>query len=411
MSIYVEPRLAKLFVVEGKEEVIPFVVRIRGVGSAKTRSIYLIAIDSSWSMDGEKIFFAKDAILNMVRMLDPDDYISLYSFCGKVHKVLDFIRIRDMDRIVKAVAGIKLGGGTNTYGVLEQIYMDIPSVLDRVKKEESDKIPSIRMIMVTDGNPTVGIRDEDRIIDIAERLGKYLSISLIIGVGDDYNERLLAKIALKTKGFFEHLDNPAKTSSILENMVSRYKVVSARDVELYIKPSPGIGVYIYNKPYYTSGGGVGIEIGDVYEGENIDVVGEFIVSQQKKGLTHLATITATYIDESGVTKEVEPKNIVIPCVSKVSPGDIEMDENVFKEINLIRIATTLAKDMYGGISVNQLNKIIEELTNSTIAIENRELYMRTIDLRAQLEKEGLSPDMMKKLISLITRILSGRYYE
>jgi len=410
MSIRVEPRLAKLFVVEGKEEVIPFVVRVRGVGSAKSRSVYLVAIDSSWSMDGEKIFFAKDAVLNMVRMLDPDDYMSLYSFCGKVHRVLDFVRIRDTDRVVKAVAGIRLCGGTNTYGVLERIYTDIPSILDRVRKEEPGKLPNAKLIMVTDGNPTVGVRDESKIIDIAERLSKYLSISLVIGVGDDYNERLLAQIALKTNGFFEHLDNPAKTARILKNMVSKYRVVSAKGVELYIKPSPDVGVHIYNKPYYTYGGGVRVEIGDVHEGEVIDVVGEFTVSQQKRGLTHVATISATYIDEDGAAKEVEPKNIVIPCVSRVSPEDVEVDEDVFKEVNLVRLATVLAKDMYGGLSVSNISKAVEELVNSTIAVEDRELYMRTIDLRAQLEREGLSPDAMKKLISLITRILSGRYY-
>jgi len=411
MPIHVEPRLAKLFVVEGKEDVVPFVVRIRGAGSAKSRSIYLVAIDSSWSMDGEKIFFAKDAVLNMVRRLDPDDYVSLYSFCGKVHRVLDFTRIRDTDRVVKAVAGIRLGGGTNTYGVLERIYTDISSILDRVRQEEPGKIPSARMIMVTDGNPTVGVRDESKIIDLAEKLGKHLSVSLVIGVGDDYNERLLAQIALKTNGFFEHLNNPAKITRILKNMASRYRVVSAKGVELHIKPSPGVGVHIYNKPYYTYGGGVRVEIGDVHEGEVIDVVGEFIISQQKRGLTHLAAVSATYMDEDGAAKEVEPKNIVIPCVSKVSPEDMEVDENVFKEINLVRLATVLAKDMYGGLSANHLSKIVEELVNSTIAVEDRELYMRTIDLRAQLEREGLSPDTVKKLVALITRILSGRYYE
>lgn len=409
MSLALDVRLSKLFVVEGRNDVVPFMIRVKGVGALKTRSAYLVALDSSWSMDGSKIFFAKDSVLRMVKLLDPDDYISVYSFYGKVSKVLDIEKVGNTDKIVRAVADIKLGGGTNIYSVLEQMYADATRVREELKSRERDAVPSVKMVMVTDGNPTTGVRDGDRILDMAGKLGKHVSVSLVIGVGEDYNEKLLSGIALKTNGFFEHLDDPAKMPSLIEKMASAYRGLSAKNLRILIKTVPGVGVYIYNKPAYTSRGGVEIEVGDVYEGETITVVGELLVPPQKRGMSYLATVTGIYTQTDGAEKELPPTNVTIPCVHIAPPDAVEVDNTVFREVNLIRVASIITKDLYGQLSADKLMNVLENIANSTIVVENRELYTKTIDLKAQLEKEGLSPDVVKKVVALISRILSGRY--
>jgi len=75
----------------------------------------------------------------------------------------------------------------------------------------------------------------------------------------------------------------------------------------------------------------------------------------------------------------------------------------------MRMASALAKDLYGDLSAEKLEKAVEELLNTTISIDRRDLYARTIDLKSQLEREGLSPEVVKKLVALISNILSGRY--
>lgn len=409
MPLALDVKLSKLFVVEDRDDVVPFIVRVRGVGSLRTRSVYLVALDSSWSMDGSKIFFAKDSVLRMVRLLDPEDYISVYSFYGRIVKVLDMEKIGNADKIVRAVADIRLGGGTNIYSVLEHMYADVTRVREELKSKEQGAVPGIKMVMVTDGNPTVGVRDGDRILDMAGKLGKHVSVSLVIGVGEDYNEKLLSGIASKTNGFFEHLEDPAKMPDLVEKMASAYRELSAKNLRILIKTAPGVGVYIYNKPAYASRGGVEVEIGDVYEGETINVVGEFLVPPQKRGMSYLATVTGIYTESGGAEKELSPNTVTIPCVHTVPPDAVEVDNTVFREVNLIRVASIITKDLYGQLSVDKLMNVLEDIVNSTIAVENRELYTRTIDLKAHLAKEGLSPDVVKKVVALISRILSGRY--
>ncbi|MEM4848610.1 MAG: VWA domain-containing protein, partial [Ignisphaera sp.] len=353
MSLLFEPRLAKLFVIEGKEDVVPFVIRVKGLKAVKARTAYFIAIDSSLSMDGAKIFFAKEAIIQMLKHLDPDDYISIYSFCGKVTKVVSMEKIKNSDIIAKLVADIKLGGGTDIYRVLQYMYRDILSLASSSEKSNNAEVPKdVKIILVTDGNPTIGVKDENKILDIAERLGKHSSISLIVGIGDDYNEKLLMDIASKTKGFFEHLKDPASIPNLVEKMVSKYKALSAKNTKIFIRSAPGIGIYVYNKPAYNVKGGVEIEVGDIYGNEIVNVVGEFIIPPQKPGPVFLASMTANYIDNNDKFMETEIAMLTIPCLRPIITESLEVDEKVFKEVNMVRIASILAKNLDGEISVN-----------------------------------------------------------
>ncbi|MEM0000307.1 MAG: VWA domain-containing protein [Desulfurococcaceae archaeon] len=410
MSITVEPRLAKLFIVEENEDVVPFIIRIRGIKAARTRSVYLVAVDNSWSMDGAKIFYAKQAVLQMLKHLNPEDYINVYKFNRNVTRVIFMENINNAERIAEAVTDIKLGGGTDIYRVLEHMLNDCVRIPVELKRNEKvQQLESFKMILITDGNPTVGVKDESRIVNMAERLGKHISLSLVIGVGDDYNEKLLMEVAAKTNGFFEHLSDPTNMPQIVERMVSRYKELSAGNTKLFVRTAPGIGIYVYNRPTFNIAGGVEIDVGDVYGGDVIDVIGEFIVPPQKRGKVYLASISASYVTSEGKSSMTETVSLSIPCLHSISPDLLEVDETTYKAVNAMRMASALAKDLYGDLSAEKLEKAVEELLNTTISIDRRDLYARTIDLKSQLEREGLSPEVVKKLVALISKILSGRY--
>ncbi|MEM1541614.1 MAG: VWA domain-containing protein [Ignisphaera sp.] len=405
MSIAVEPKLAKIFIVEDKIETIPFIVRVKGVGSSQdTRSLYAVAIDASWSMDGAKIFRAKEATIQMLKNLSSEDLVNIYSFNNKVERIAYMAKVSNYETIADSVASIKLGGGTNIYGLLKQIYRDYIEM-----KNSNGKVDSFKLVMVTDGVPTTGVKDETKIAEMAKKLGENVSISLIIGVGSDYNEKLLMNIATSTRGFFEHLSNPSKIPSMFNNIASRYRGLCVKNVKLFVRSLPGASIYIYNRPAYAVRGGIEVDVGDVYSNETIDIVGEVVLPPQKKGLIHIASISASYTDTKEVSREISPLPLSLPCLSKPSIEYLDIDEKLFKEFNMVKMASLLAKDLYGKSSIVDIKKIIEELANATLTVDRRDLYSRTIDIRAQLEQEGFSPEVVKKLISLVSRIVSGRF--
>src|SRR5438046_8745644 len=88
------------------------------VVAARTRSISL-AIDSSGSMDGEKIEQAKAAALGLLKQLRPTDQISIVSFSDTVTAQLPMSRVGNSREIAPAVQAISLNALTSMYSGLE----------------------------------------------------------------------------------------------------------------------------------------------------------------------------------------------------------------------------------------------------------------------------------------------------
>src|SRR6266571_2379622 len=118
------------------------------VVAARNRGIVL-AIDSSGSMDGEKIEQAKTAALGLLKQLRPTDQISIISFSDKASVDLPMTRVGNSRELAAAVKGISVSGLTAMYAALEAAFTQA-----RQTSLEGGTVK--RVILLTDGNPTVG---------------------------------------------------------------------------------------------------------------------------------------------------------------------------------------------------------------------------------------------------------------
>ncbi|MEM4744694.1 MAG: VWA domain-containing protein [Ignisphaera sp.] len=405
MPISVESRLGKHYIVEGKSEGVPFLIRFRcSEKFVSTSSLYSIAIDSSWSMNGAKIFRAKEAVLKMLKNLPPNDYINIYSFNDKT-KLVYSGKASNYREASLSVLDIKLGGGTNIYGLLKKVYSDYQYLKNR-------GIDSHKLIVITDGIPTTGTRSSSKIIDVARRLGDNVSASIIVCVGSDCNDRLLMDIATSTKGVLEVLDDADKLVPVVEKFAYRYRDICAKNVKMYIKSTSTSSIYIYNRPSRSMGNGLEVSVGDIYTYDRIDIAGEVVVPPQKSGNIYLATISIEYTDIDSTHREVPSITLSIPCLSNQTDSEQAIDATVYHDIKLLKMASMITRDLYKKLTILDVQKIITEFTEKTkIATSNTEdLYAKTIDLREHLESEGLSPEAIKKFMSLLSRVLTGRMY-
>lgn len=403
MPISVESRLGKHYIVEDKSEDVPFLIRFRcSEKFASTISLYSIAIDSSWSMDGSKIFRAKEAVLKMLKNLPPNDYINIYSFNDKT-KLVYSGKASNYREASLSVLDIKLGGGTNIYGLLKKVYSDYQYMRNR-------GIDSHKLIVITDGVPTTGAKSSSKILDIARRLGEYVSASIIVCVGSDCNDKLLMDIATSTKGVLEILDDADRLVPVVEKFAYRYRDICAKNVKMYIESIPTSSIYIYNKPSRSMGNVLEISIGDIYTYDRIDIAGEVVIPPQKVGNIYLATISIEYIDIDSTHRELPSITLSIPCLSDQTISEQAIDATIYHDIKLLKMASMITRDLYKKITILDAQKIITEFIERTSTPDAVDLYNKTIDLREHLESEGLSPEAIKKFLSLLSRILTGRMY-
>ncbi|NPA97500.1 MAG: VWA domain-containing protein [Crenarchaeota archaeon] len=411
MSIELKVRLAKIEVAADTPDVVPFVVSVEGVKPSGLPSAYLIAIDTSLSMDGSKIFRAKEAALRILDSLRPSDLVSVYGFNSRVERAAKLVPASRREELEKAIVGLRLGGGTNIHAVLRELEKDAAAAL------RGGSVGSVKVLIVTDGNPTAGPKSVESIAAAARDLGKHVSAALIVGVGEDYNEKLLAEVARNLNGFFEHVSHPDQLSSLIPRFVAEYRDVSAKSVRVVIKSVPGVDVNVFGRESYLTKEGLEIPIGDVHYGEKVSVAGEFLLAPQPSGARVLAQVRARFVDpKTGREAEVSAEPVRVVALPPEQVSSVAVDERVLVEVSAVKLAESLSKALAtssGGARAasEELKKKVEEILNTTLSLGREDLYQKTIDLQERLRREGLSPEAYKELMSLISRILSGRLAE
>lgn len=148
----------------------------------------VFVIDTSGSMQGEKIDQARRALEYSVDTLRPDDRFALVSFATATRSLDDKLLPATKDNLARAkrfIADLEAVGGTALNEALVTACSLAGGTGDR---------PSY-VLLFTDGRPTVGERDEARIVKNAgeanDRDGKRRGRLFIMGVGYDVNTRLI----------------------------------------------------------------------------------------------------------------------------------------------------------------------------------------------------------------------------
>jgi Ca-activated chloride channel family protein len=160
---------------------------------ATPRDITLV-LDVSGSMQGRKIEQARAAGRQLLGTLRPADRFRLIDFSSDVRTFKDdFVaatsdNIRDANRYLDA---LDASGSTNIEGALREAMRPAPA---------RDRLPLV--LFITDGEPTVGERSQDRLAAIADdgaRRGEHRRI-FTFGLGADVNVSLLEQLALEGRG-------------------------------------------------------------------------------------------------------------------------------------------------------------------------------------------------------------------
>jgi len=406
LSKYIESELSlvKNSVLEGRGETIPFVITLKGVYSSTPSIAILLVIDTSLSMDGAKIFRAKQAALNIINQLREVDYVAVYSFNARFQKVLDLTPVSQRKVIEDAIISLKLGSGTDIYGTINGLINEITS------RNLTANFP-VRIIFITDGKPETGRKNPDDIIEASSKLGKLGVTGLVIGVGSDYNEKILMGIAKKLKGVYEHVDNPDKLMSVINEYVRVSKEISAKNVKINFNVNPGVKILIYNREYEVKGQTYIVDVGDVNYGETINIVGDIEIPPLTRGVFEIGTYSISYVKPEANAIEFTPNNLI--KINVVSPSEfkgIEISEKTLVKSQIIKKAIELEQELDRG-RLKDVESKLSEIAEITLKIGDEELTAKTMSIRDKIDRSGLTPDISKEIASILSRIRSGRLKE
>lgn len=202
-------------------------VQLRSTGLSAGRRMPLnlaLIIDRSGSMEGEPLEFVKRACAYVVDLMDPNDILSVVTFSESVDVVMPARRVVNKALIKENIGRIRTGNTTNLYdGIVAGCAQAVSARTDGYVT---------RALLLTDGEPTVGIKDYSSIVgQVGEQKSRGITLSAL-GFGPEYNEELLAGMARKTGGNYYYIARPDLIPEIFRKEMESLLSLVARNLKL-----------------------------------------------------------------------------------------------------------------------------------------------------------------------------------
>jgi len=219
----------------------------------------LFLLDTSGSMKGEKIRQATDALEFCLRSLNPGDRFNLVTFSSDLKTYASEPRqatAGEIERAARFLENLEADGGTNIHDALRE-------ALDQMGNGSRPGM----IVFLTDGLPTVGETDPDRILTMTSERNdpggnERRSRIFVFGVGYDVNTHFLDRLASENGAVSEYV----RPDESIEVKVSRLygKISTPVLTDLQID----FGVMDAGQIYPA-------ELPDLFKGSQIIVLGRY----------------------------------------------------------------------------------------------------------------------------------------
>ncbi len=233
----------------------------------------VVMLDTSGSMDGDKLAQAKRSVVSLIRKMRSDDEIALVSYDSSARLLQPMTRVADVrERLVSTVYELDADGGTN-------IPAAIRAGLSATDSAGSGRVK--RLVLVSDGLDDTRLEAERLARDGTDRA---VTISAL-GIGLDFDESYLSGVANAGRGNFGFVESPATLARFLERELKETAgtTVSAAVAKLRLPPQlklvRAVGADVHQDP----DGLLELRLGALHSGDERRVVLELRANASAAG--------------------------------------------------------------------------------------------------------------------------------
>ena len=261
---------------------------------------FALVLDRSGSMDGEKMDNLKEAVGFLVDHLSDTDLVSVTIFDDQVETLIPNQPAKNREEIKTALAKVIARGGT-------QISDGLRAGMEELKKGYSTNRLN-RLLLITDGQTW---DDEDACLKVADEAGKQSIAITSIGIGEEWNEKLLLRIAEGSRGNSHWIQNSISILDAFQLEVEGMQSVAAVNLKVTVHMSHGVQpIKVYStipmiadiSKKAVKGGMVTADLGSLDGKRGQAVLIESRIPAEKAGRFRLGQVEVTYdIPSKGVT--------------------------------------------------------------------------------------------------------------
>ena len=280
-----------------------------------------LVIDRSGSMSGQRIQQAKEAARTAIRLLKPDDIISLIAYDSSAEVLVPASRVGDGRLLLDAIERLKPRGSTALFAGTTLGAQEVKKFL---KAENVN-----RVLLLSDGIANIGPSSPTELAQLGMELAREgISVSTI-GLGLGYNEDLMTKLAASSDGNHAFVEHPERLATIMTYELNDATSVVARDVHIEINlPRGARPIRSLGRAATIDGQRVTSRIKDLISQVDRYVLIEVELDEEiAQKSFKIADIEITYHDQKGREEHVSDR-----LFTRVARSAEEMDRSAYPDI-------------------------------------------------------------------------------
>lgn len=250
-----------------------------------------IVIDRSGSMQGARIAAAKEGARVALERLSSDDVIALVAYNHNIDVLSRAAHLRGTrQRLNRAIDRLSAGGTTALYDGVNEGGRQLEEFL-------SDDAVN-RVILLSDGLANVGPSSPHALARLGRKLAaRGISVSTI-GLGLDYNEDLMERLAAASDGNHVFVERPSDLAEIFDREFGDALSVSARDITITIECKLGFKpIRILGRDGEIDGDRISLKLNQLQADNERYVVVELKAPEgRSEGSADIADVRVDYVD-------------------------------------------------------------------------------------------------------------------
>ncbi len=191
-----------------------------------------IVLDRSGSMSGPKIEHARQAAVEALQRLGGDDIVAVVTFDDGAESVVPATKMTNRDDIVAAIQKITPRGRT-------ALFAGLSRAAEELRKFKTPQMVN-RIVLLSDGIANVGPSSADEMGRYGVSLAKESISVTTIGLGLDYNEKLLAQLAQHSDGNHAFIKEPGELAAVFTEEFGDILSVVAQEMQVKITCPEGV---------------------------------------------------------------------------------------------------------------------------------------------------------------------------
>jgi len=371
---------------------------------------FSLVLDRSGSMSGSNIKNLREAVKLAIGQMTSQDYVSIVSFHERADLVVASQAVTNPADLQRKVDKIDASGGTS---ISEGMKLGLQELRKNVGANRVS-----RMLLLTDGQT---YNDEKKCIDLGAAAGSEGIAVSALGLGADWNDKLLDQIASNSgpAGVSDQIERPDKILQVFQQTVRSMQGTVVKNAMLTLRMIQGVTPrqvwqvlpLISNLGHQPiSERDVQVMLGDIDKNTGKQILVELVLPPRQPGNYRIAQAEISYdVPLANLSYQRERVDIVLgftadPALSQFSDPTIM---NIVEKVTAFRLQTQALQDVETGNVQGATTKLRQAATR-LLSMGEDSLATTFLQEADSLEKTSQLTDAGTKQLRYKTQKLTQR---